>query len=120
MKLLMFHMSFRESNRPLISGADVLIPRSVRRGESFIQSISLIKARISNYEQGIRHLGMDEAQILAQALGTVSALYLLYLDDEGFLSDQEQELVRCFRRTDKRGRETIVGVTKSPCDVPPR
>jgi len=53
-------------------------------------------------------LGIEEAQILSQALGTVSATYLLCLDDEGFLSGQEQDLLRWFRGTDDRGRETIL------------
>jgi hypothetical protein len=37
-------------------------------------------------------------------LGNVSANYLLYLDDEGFLSEEELELVRRFRQTDDRRR----------------
>jgi transcriptional regulator with XRE-family HTH domain len=73
----------------------------------------LSKSRISNYEQGIRRRGLEEATMLAQALGTVSASYLLCLDDEGFLSEQEWELLRCYRRTDERGRETILGVARS-------
>jgi transcriptional regulator with XRE-family HTH domain len=77
---------------------------------------TLSKSRISNYEQGLRRLGIEEARILSEALGNVSATYLLCLDDEGFLTDQERELLRCFRRTDERGRETIVGVAQSQCD----
>ena len=73
----------------------------------------LSKSRISNYEQGIRRMGLEEAQMLAEALSTVSAIYLLCLDDKGLLSDPEQELVRCFRRTDERGRETILRVAES-------
>jgi transcriptional regulator with XRE-family HTH domain len=73
------------------------------------------KSRISNYEQGIRRLGLEEAKALAEALGTVSATYLLCLDDEGFLSVQEQELLRCFRQTDERGRETILDVARGQC-----
>ena len=79
---------------------------------------ALSRSRISNYEQGIRRLGLEEARMLARALGTVSATYLLCLDDEGFLSEQELELLRCFRGTDERGRETVLGVAESQCDVP--
>ena len=32
----------------------------------------LSKSRISNYEQGIRRMGLEESQILSEALGTVS------------------------------------------------
>jgi len=38
----------------------------------------------------------------------VSTTYLLCLDDEGFLSGQEQDLLRAFRGTDDRGRETVL------------
>jgi transcriptional regulator with XRE-family HTH domain len=79
---------------------------------------ALSKSRISNYELGFRRLGLEEARVLAQALGRVSAAHLLCLDDEGFLSDQERELVRCFRRTDERGRGTILGVAESQCEGP--
>jgi transcriptional regulator with XRE-family HTH domain len=78
----------------------------------------LSKSRISNYEQGLRRLGIEEARTLAEALGTVSAIDLLCLDDDGFLTTQEQELLRCFRRTDERGRETILGAARSQCVVP--
>jgi len=77
----------------------------------------LSKSRISNYEQGLRRPGIEEAKILAQALGTVSATYLLYLDDEEFLTAQERELLRRFRKTDERGRETILGVAESQADA---
>ena len=70
----------------------------------------LSRSRISNYEQGLRRPGIEEARMLAGALGTVSATYLLCLDEEGFLSAAEQELLRRFRQTDERGRETILEV----------
>ena len=44
----------------------------------------LSKSRISNYEQGLRRVGIEEARILAKALGTVSATYLLCLEDGAF------------------------------------
>ena len=61
----------------------------------------------------MRRIGLEEAKILAQALGRVLGMYLLCLDDEGFLSEQEAELVRRFRETDERGRETIVSLAQS-------
>lgn len=76
---------------------------------------ALSKSRISNDEQGIRRLGLEEAQILAKALGTVSATYLLCLDDEGFLSFEELALVRCFRRTDRRRKDAILDAAESQC-----
>ncbi|WP_338081313.1 helix-turn-helix domain-containing protein [Allochromatium vinosum] len=42
---------------------------------------TLSKSRISNYEQGIRRMGLEEARILADALGTVTPAYLLCLED---------------------------------------
>jgi len=96
--------------------------RAARRAQKLsLQALSvrtggaLMKSRISNYEQGIRRLGIEEAQVLAEALGTVSVTYLLCLDDEEFLNQHEKELLQCFRRTDGRGRETILGVAKSQC-----
>jgi transcriptional regulator with XRE-family HTH domain len=96
--------------------------RAARRAQKLsLQELSvrtggaLMKSRISNYEQGIRRLGIEEAQILAEALGTVSVTYLLCLDDEQFLKQREKDLLQCFRRTDERGRETILGAAKSQC-----
>jgi len=76
----------------------------------------LSESRISNYEQGLRRLGIEEARLISTALGTVSATYLLCLDDDE-PTHQEWELLRCFRRTDDRGRATILGVAASQCDV---
>jgi len=70
----------------------------------------LSKSRISNYEQGLRRMGIEEAQTLAAALSTVSATYLLCLDDDDFLSDDEQVLIERFRRADERGRATVLAV----------
>ncbi|MBK1699641.1 transcriptional regulator [Thiococcus pfennigii] len=68
---------------------------------------SLSKSRISNYEQGIRRMGIEEAQTLARALGSVTATYLLCLDDEPQLTIDELELLRSYRAADERGRDTI-------------
>jgi len=93
---------------------------------------SLSKSRISNYEQGIRRMGLEEAHELSVALGTVTPTYLLCLDDRGPLSEQETvtptyllclddrgplseqelELVDHFRRTDERGRETLLQLAR--------
>lgn len=77
---------------------------------------SLSKSRISNYEQGIRRMGLEEAHELSVALGTVTPTYLLCLDDRGPLSSEEIELVDYFRGTDERGRITILAValTQAP------
>ena len=78
---------------------------------------SLSKSRISNYEQGIRRMGLEEAQELAIALGTVTPTYLLCLDDKDPLSPRERELIECFRRTDERGRETIMKLAMAETDL---
>lgn len=76
------------------------------------RTTSLSKSRISNYEQGIRRMGLEEAQELSTALGTVTATYLLCLDDRGPLSDRERELLDLFRLADARGQDTIVRVAE--------
>lgn len=72
----------------------------------------LSKSRISNYEQGARRPGIEEAQALASALGTVSATYLLCLDDEGLLNEEEQDLIERFRKADARGRATLLALAE--------
>lgn len=76
----------------------------------------LSKSRISNYEHGLRRLGIEEARLLAETLSTVSATYLLCLEDEE-PNQQEKELLRCFQESDDRGRETIFALAKSQCDA---
>lgn len=69
----------------------------------------LSKSRISNYEQGIRRMGIEQARILAQALGTVSAVYLLCLEDsEPELSLDEQRLLCNFRAASSTGRLRVL------------
>jgi transcriptional regulator with XRE-family HTH domain len=77
----------------------------------------LSKSRISNYEQGVRRMGIEEARLLSKALGTVTAGYLLCLDDEGFLDAEEQQLLDQFRRADARGRATILALARSQCEA---
>lgn len=78
---------------------------------------SLSKSRISNYEQGIRRMGLEEAHELSVALGTVTPTYLLCLDDKDPLSPQERQLVDYFRQTDDRGRETILKLSLTETEI---
>ncbi|MGQ9660059.1 MAG: helix-turn-helix domain-containing protein [Thermochromatium sp.] len=80
---------------------------------------SLSKSRISNYEQGIRRMGLEEAHELSIALGTVTPTYLLCLDDRGPFSERELELIDHFRRTDERGRETLLNLARFQPDCDP-
>ncbi|KAA6183650.1 helix-turn-helix transcriptional regulator [Thiohalocapsa marina] len=71
----------------------------------------LTKSRISNYEQGLRRLRIESAEILAQALGNVTTAHLLCLDEgELRLNDEEQRLLEVYRSADELGRATIMGV----------
>ena len=45
-------------------------------------------------------------------LGTVTAMYLLCLDEEAVLTRAERKLIELFRRTDERGRATILTVAR--------
>ncbi|NEV62538.1 helix-turn-helix domain-containing protein [Thiorhodococcus minor] len=78
---------------------------------------ALSKSRISNYEQGIRRMGLEEAQELAMALGTVTPTYLLCLDDKDPLSPQERQLVDYFRLTDGRGQQTILKLAVAETEI---
>ncbi|WP_058554375.1 helix-turn-helix domain-containing protein [Thiohalocapsa sp. ML1] len=68
---------------------------------------TLSKSRISNYEQGIRRMGIEEAQELSEALEGITPAYLLCLDDTSPLSEEEWQLIQRYRRTDGRGRALI-------------
>lgn len=48
------------------------------------------KSRISNYEQGLRRLNNEGAEVLAAALGNVTAAQLLGLDEEDSAAGSEQ------------------------------
>jgi transcriptional regulator with XRE-family HTH domain len=76
----------------------------------------LAKSRISNYEQGIRRMGLEEAVILARALGDVSPVYLLCLEDSDPLPSDELDLLAFYRASDKRGRAVIASVAESEAD----
>jgi transcriptional regulator with XRE-family HTH domain len=77
---------------------------------------TLSKSRISNYEQGIRRMGIEEAQELAEALDGMTPSYLLCLDDTSPLAPEEWQLIERYRRTDQRGRGTILRVAESQVD----
>ncbi len=65
------------------------------------------KSRISNYEQGLRRMGLEESMILAAALGTVTPNWLLCLDDTPPLSPEESALLARYRATDDDGRARL-------------
>ncbi|KAA6184212.1 helix-turn-helix transcriptional regulator [Thiohalocapsa marina] len=72
---------------------------------------ALHKSRIHNYEHGLCRLSVEDAEVLANTLGNVTAAHLLCLDsaDTG-LSDEETRLLQAYRRSDQRSRETITAV----------
>jgi len=76
----------------------------------------LSKSRISNYEQGIRRMGLEEAQTLASALDGVTPTYLLCLEQASPLSQEEWHLIEALRLTDDRGRETVRRVIEVESD----
>ena len=71
---------------------------------------TLSKSRISNYEQGIRRMGIEEALELADALDGLTATYLLCLDDTSPLTPMEWDLIARYRAADERGRDLIMRV----------
>ena len=60
------------------------------------------KSRISNYEQGLRRLSVEGAHCLAEALGNVSAAYLLCVNEDKAteFSPDELLLLDLFREND--------------------
>ncbi len=67
----------------------------------------LSKSRISNYEQGIRRMGIQEARLLATALGTVTPAFLLCIEDALDLTADERDLIKHYRATDAQGRAAV-------------
>lgn len=68
-------------------------------------------SRLSNWEQGLNMIGVDEAKKLAPILGTTAA-YILTIDDA--LNDQrEQALIDNFRHSDERGKTNISRLAES-------
>jgi transcriptional regulator with XRE-family HTH domain len=77
------------------------------------------KSRISNYEQGLRRMGLEESMVLAAALGTVSPNWLLCLDDSPPLRVDEAELIARYRIADEVGRAKLRDLAKSLSAVKP-
>lgn len=74
------------------------------------------KSRISNYEQGIRRMGLEAACQLADAFGDVTPAWLLMLDDSGPLSIEERELVEAFRAMNEKERRRVLDLI-APADA---
>lgn len=74
---------------------------------------ALSKSRISNYEQGIRRMGLEAAQHLAAALETVTPAWLLLLEEDSPLDDEELALIRDFRALDPTTRRQVIDLTRS-------
>ncbi len=77
------------------------------------RTVSLSKSRISNYEQGIRRMGIEEALELSDALGGVTPSFLLCLEDGPPLSEGELSLLDRYRQASERGRDTILRVAEA-------
>lgn len=65
---------------------------------------------LSNWEQGIRMIGVDEARRLAPVL-KVTPGYLLTIDDTT-PTPREQALLDLYRATDTRGQDVIISVAE--------
>lgn len=102
---------------------DRLRAERLRRGWSLNDLSSrtngrLSKSRISNYEQGIRRMGLEAAEQLAEALETVTPAWLLVLDEEPPLSDDELGLVRTFRAMDLDHRDELLALIRGISHMP--
>jgi transcriptional regulator with XRE-family HTH domain len=78
------------------------------------------KSRISNYEQGLRRMGLEESIGLAAALGTVSPTWLLCLDDTPPLEPAEAELIARYRAADEAGQASLREFAQSLPVVKPK
>jgi hypothetical protein len=59
-------------------------------------------------------MGLEEARILADALGTVTPAYLLCLEDtRGSESPEERSLIQYFRASDDRHRRLMLSMAES-------
>jgi transcriptional regulator with XRE-family HTH domain len=68
----------------------------------------LSPSRISNWEQGLKGLGVAEAGILAKAYGTTAAHLLCLDDDQPVLSKVEQEHIRNLRALPENERNGYI------------
>jgi len=66
------------------------------------------KSRISNYEQGIRTMPTHVACILAEALGDVSAAYLLGLMETPSLNSDAELLLDAYQKSGTEGRRRLL------------
>jgi transcriptional regulator with XRE-family HTH domain len=73
-----------------------------KRMDGAISSVAL-----NNYENGLRRPGIEEVTQLSEIF-EVSPAWLLCLDDRPPPNERERELIKHFRRTDKRGRELLL------------
>jgi transcriptional regulator with XRE-family HTH domain len=78
------------------------------------------ESRISNYEQGLRRMPPEAAQVLAETLGNVSATYLLFGEDTAeMLSAEERRLVDSYRNSAPAGRRWLIECAERAMSTPP-
>ena len=96
-----------ESGRRIMEARQALGLR-LKDVASMVPGVSV--SRLSNWEHGIRMVGIAEAKALSPVL-KVSPEYILTLtDDKG--DRREQALLDCYRHTDERGRQAILRVAE--------
>jgi transcriptional regulator with XRE-family HTH domain len=78
----------------------------------------LSKSRISNYEQGLRQMAPDVAAVLAEALESVTAPWLL-CEDTPALSPGEAQLVAAWRQGDEAMRAWLALAIQSDSPAAP-
>jgi len=78
----------------------------------------LSKSRISNYEQGLRQMAPDVAAMLAEALGSVTAPWLL-CEDSPALSAEEARLLAAWRQGDEAMRAWLALAIQSDSPAEP-
>ncbi|AFL74095.1 helix-turn-helix domain-containing protein [Thiocystis violascens] len=74
----------------------------------------LSKSRISNYEQGIRRMGLEAAHQIAAALETVSPAWLLMLEEYNPLTDDELRLIQGFRAMNEARQRQLLDMVEIP------
>lgn len=62
---------------------------------------------ISSYESAQRRMGINEARLLALALGTITPAYLLCVETAMSLTADEIDLLAMYRAADDKGRALI-------------
>jgi transcriptional regulator with XRE-family HTH domain len=76
------------------------------------------KSRITDFEKGNRRMDLESAVGLAKALGDVTPVYLLCLEDYSEpLSEDERTLVLNYRLADDRGRATLLKLSQAQVDA---